>query len=378
MKNWFAIIMVFSGTVLFAQSANNRIAIVDMDFILKKVPEYQEANKELQKRAAEWDAEIQKRKAEIKKLKDQLSVERPLLTSQLVEEKEEEIKLMEAELLSYQQSKFGMDGDYFVQKINLAKPIQDKVFTLVNEYAEKKRYSMVLDKSDETKGMLYAKKGTDISDQIIRELEKTYRRSKLSKKEIAALDAQEKAQELKDRQRTKREELEERQRMIEQENGLVSGNQKEMDPRQAEAQKRIEEAKRKKEELRQQRLKQIEERKAEMAKKREEIRLKREQLLKEAEERKQKAREDRLKRIEEAKKAAGENSAGNSTENKINELKQQQEAAKKAAEDKRKEQQEQKLKEIEDKKKEIQAAAEQRKQKEEERKQQQQDTLNNK
>ncbi len=378
MKNWFATIMVFSGTMLFAQSATNRIAIVDMDFILKKVPEYQEANKELQKRAAEWDAEIQKRKTEIKKLKDQLSVERPLLTSQLVEEKEEEIALMEAELLTYQQSKFGMDGDYFVQKINLAKPIQDKVFTLVNEYAEKKRYSMVLDKSDETKGMLYAKKGTDISDQIIRELEKTYRRSKLSKKEIAELDAQEKAQELKDRQRTKREELEERQRMIEQENGLASGNQKEMDPRQAEAQKRIEEAKRKKEELRQQRLKQIEERKAEMAKKREEIRLKREQMLKEAEERKQKAREDRLKRIEEAKKAAGGNNTGNSTEDKINELKQQQEAAKKAAEDKRKEQQEQKLKEIEDKKKEIQAAAVERKQREEERKQQQQDTVNNK
>lgn len=367
MKNWFASILFLSGSMLFAQSGNNRIAIVDMNFILKKVPEYQEANKELQKRAAEWEMEIQKRKIEIKKQKDQLQVERPLLTSQLVEEKEEEIQLMESELLTYQQSKFGMDGDYFVQKINLAKPIQDKVFTLVNEYAEKKRYTMVLDKSDETKGMLYAKKGTDISDQIIRELEKTYRRTKLSKEEIAAIDAQEKQQEIKDRQRTKRDEMEERQRLVEEQGG-VAEKAKETDPRQAEMEKRLAEIERKKQEARALRIKQIEERKAQMAQRREEVRLQREKMIKEAEERKEKARQERLARIEQAKQGASSGAATTNTESQIQDIKNKQEAAKKEADEKRKQQQAEKAKLIEAKKKEIQEAAERRRLEEEKRK----------
>src|SRR5690606_38724377 len=139
MKGIFLFISILLAGNIYAQQ-REKIAVVDLEYILKKVPEYQEQNQELRKRAREWDIEIQKKKKEIKRQKDQLALERPLLTSQIIEEKEEEIALLEKELLDYQQQHFGLDGDYFIQKINLAKP--DRKSTRLNSSHVKISYAV--------------------------------------------------------------------------------------------------------------------------------------------------------------------------------------------------------------------------------------------
>ncbi len=374
MKKLFVSLFLISNSFLFAQTSN-KVAVVDMDYILKKSPEYVEANKELQKRAKEWELAVQKRKAEIKKLRDQLSVERPLLTQQLIDEKDEEIQLLEVELLNYQQSKFGVDGDYFAQKINLAKPIQDQIYTIVNDIAEKKRYTMVLDKNDTSNSMLYAKKNSDITDLILRELEKTRNRSKLSKKEIAQMEEQEKQLEIKERQRTKREELAERQRLLEEENeGLISGGSQasttpiysEADRRKKEAEERLEAIKAKQEEIKAAKLKQIEERKKEIERKQEEVKLAREKAQKEAEARKEKILADRQKKIENAKNGTADSST--SSQN-LTDAQKEIQRKKEEIQRKKKEELDKRRKEVEDRKKEIERLKEERRKEAEVRRQ---------
>src|SRR5690606_1056935 len=111
------------------------------------------------------------------------NVERPLLTQQLIDEKEEDIQIIEKELLEFQQEKFGKDGDYFRQKLNLAKPIQDQISTIVYDIAKRKRYSSVIDKaaSSET-ALLKFDEGDVISDEGLLRLEQMSKKSKLYKK----------------------------------------------------------------------------------------------------------------------------------------------------------------------------------------------------
>ena len=106
MKKLVSILLVGLCHIGFAQQ-KGRIAYIDSDFIMSKMPEYEEANRELKKRTAEWETVIERKKKEIKDLKDQLNVERPLLTQQLIDEKEEDIQIIEKELLEFQQEKFG-------------------------------------------------------------------------------------------------------------------------------------------------------------------------------------------------------------------------------------------------------------------------------
>ena len=124
---------------------------------------------------------------EIDKLKKNLEAEKPLLTKEMIEDAEEEIKFQEAELFDYQQNIFGPTGVLMNQKNNLIKPLQDQVFNVVKDIAEAKRYDFIFDKSADVI-MLFAAKRYDISDQVVRAMARITKKVKLSKKQLKELD----------------------------------------------------------------------------------------------------------------------------------------------------------------------------------------------
>ncbi len=192
MKRYLSSILLISITIiqLNAQSKGVKIGYIDMEYILQNVPDYSEAKSQLEQKAQIWKQEIEEKKIEIAKLKDELKTEKALLTKELIEEREEEIKFQESELLDFQQKKFGPNGDLITQKAVLIKPIQDQVFTAVQDIAEAKKYDFVFDKSSDLT-MLFSAKRYDISDQVIRVISRAERREQMSKKEIKAQEAKE-------------------------------------------------------------------------------------------------------------------------------------------------------------------------------------------
>jgi hypothetical protein len=66
------------------------------------------------------------------------------------------IKFLENELLDFQQKRFGSSDDFTAKSI-LVKPIQDQVFTAVQDIAEAKKYDFIFDKSSDLT-MLFAAK----------------------------------------------------------------------------------------------------------------------------------------------------------------------------------------------------------------------------
>lgn len=356
MKKIVSFLLLTMCTAGFAQKG--RIAYIDSDFIMSKMPEYEEANKELKKRTAEWEAVIERKKKEIKDLKENLNVERPLLTQQLIEEKEEDIQIIEKELLDYQHEKFGKDGDYFKQKLNLAKPLQDQISTIVEDIAKKKRYSSVIDKSASSEAaLLYINSSDEISDQVLRKLELTRNKNKLTKKEVEQLEIAERQNEIKDRQRSKRDELEERQRLLEEEKEQQQlanqNNANQNAPTETPAEKmrrekleQIEKIKAERERIKQQKLEDLEKRKNEILKKQEETKLARE-----------KAREEAMKKREEA--LNGELQQTNTTTSKpvserVQQLKKQQEERKKEVLAKKEKALKERKQQIEERKKKMQ------------------------
>jgi Skp family chaperone for outer membrane proteins len=192
MKRYLLSILLISITIIQvkAQSKGVKIGYIDMEYILQNVPDYSEAKSQLEQKAQIWKQEIEEKKIEIAKLKDELKTEKALLTKELIEEREEEIKFQEGELLDFQQKKFGPNGDLITQKAVLVKPIQDQVFTAVQDIAEAKKYDFVFDKSSDLT-MLFSAKRYDISDQVIRVISRAERREQMSKKEIKAQEAKE-------------------------------------------------------------------------------------------------------------------------------------------------------------------------------------------
>lgn len=198
-KHILAFIFITSFTyVINAQGGKGiRIGYIDMEYILQSVPDYAEANNQLDQKAQKWKQEIDVKNNEITKLKESLKIEKVLLTKELLDEREEAIRFLESEMSDLQQKHFGPKGDLIVQKAVLVKPIQDQVFNAVQDIAEKRKYDFILDKSSDLT-VLFAAKRFDVSDLVIRTITRSSKKDQRSKKEIKADDAKENQEDIED------------------------------------------------------------------------------------------------------------------------------------------------------------------------------------
>ncbi len=152
-------------TGAFAQ----KFAYVDTEYMLANIPEYKQAQGELDKTSVGWQKEIEAKYAEIDKLYKAYQAEQILLTEDMKKKRESEIVGKEKEAKDIQKQHFGVDGDLFKKRQELVKPIQDKIYKAVKELAEKQTYAIIFDKSSELT-MLFTNPKYDKSDEILEAL----------------------------------------------------------------------------------------------------------------------------------------------------------------------------------------------------------------
>ena len=176
-KSYFFILLFLTSTFIFAQRGI-KIGYIDTEYILENLPEYNQISKRLEEKAGDWKKEIEERSRKIDQKKESLKSERILLTSEMIEEIEEEILIEEEELSEYQQKRFGPRGDLIIQKQQLIQPIQDQIFNAIRELAKSRNYDFIFDKSADIV-MLYSNKRYDVSDQILRTISRANNRKKV-------------------------------------------------------------------------------------------------------------------------------------------------------------------------------------------------------
>lgn len=197
-----------------------RIGYIDMEYILESVPEYKEASVQLDGKVQRWKQDLEQKQKAIDQMKLNLSNERVLLTKELIEERDEEIKILEDEMFKYQQDRFGPEGDLMIQRRQLVQPIQDQVFNIVQEIAENKKYDFVFDKSADVV-MLFAAERNDLSDEVLRSIERAGRRTEAANKkeerEIERLETLSESEEgaISEREQAVQEKQQERELAIE-------------------------------------------------------------------------------------------------------------------------------------------------------------------
>ncbi|WP_136481567.1 OmpH family outer membrane protein [Cognatitamlana onchidii] len=177
----FLLTVVFMSCFSSHAQRGVRIGYIDTEYILENVPEYQEASAQLDARAQKWKNEIQAKLASVAQKRKDLSNEKALLTQELIDEREEDIDFEENEILDYQQKRFGPNGDLFIQKRSLMQPIQDQIFSAVQDIASGKKYDFIFDKSSDAV-MLFSAKQYDLSEQILRSIKRTSKRTQAQSK----------------------------------------------------------------------------------------------------------------------------------------------------------------------------------------------------
>ncbi|MGB1042318.1 MAG: OmpH family outer membrane protein [Tenacibaculum sp.] len=199
-KNILSIVLLLITSTIVAQKSQ-RMAYIDMEYILQNIPEYLEAQNSLDAKVLKWKAKLDKEARAIEVLKTDLINEKAILTKDLIEEREEDITIKQEALRRLESLYFGPKGDMYNLRKQLIKPVQDQVYNAVQTIASRKKYDFVFDKSSELV-MLYSNKKHDISDLVVKMINIDQRKQQ-KKDKIAAKKALLKNEGLTDAQKAK-------------------------------------------------------------------------------------------------------------------------------------------------------------------------------
>ena len=161
-----ALLIVCVGTV-YAQA---KIGYVDSQSIMQKLPEGQDAQKQLDALVAQWQGEITKMQNEWQQKYGEYDKKKLIMSDQTRAEAERELVALEKKVTDYRNQKFGPNGEMFTKQNELLKPVQDRVFKAIQDVAVEENYDYVLDKSGQIL-LLYANDKYDLTPQVLQKLQ---------------------------------------------------------------------------------------------------------------------------------------------------------------------------------------------------------------
>ena len=146
---------------------SQKYAIIDTRYILDKIPDYKEAQKQLDNIAMDWQKDIDAKQAELDKMYKDYEAEQVMLSDELKKKREDQLFNKEKDLRDLQRKRFGFEGDLFKKRQELVKPVQDRVYTAIQKLAVEKQYDFILDKSEGIT-VIFADPKLDKSDDVLR------------------------------------------------------------------------------------------------------------------------------------------------------------------------------------------------------------------
>ncbi|MEC7646402.1 MAG: OmpH family outer membrane protein [Bacteroidota bacterium] len=152
--------------LLFSTAQAQKFAYVDTDYILNKIPEFKQAQDKLDDFSTDWQKEIENKYAAVEEMYRAYQQEQVLLTDEMRIKREETIIKKENDAKKLQQKYFGPQGDLYLKRQELIKPIQDKIHNAIQQLAANNKYQAVFDSSSDLI-MLYKSNNLDKSDEVL-------------------------------------------------------------------------------------------------------------------------------------------------------------------------------------------------------------------
>ena len=152
-----------------AQIGGQKFAYVDSDYILNNIPEYGDAQEEINALSTQWQNEVKAIYDKVSEMYQKYQTEMVLLSEDQKRAREQEIVNKEQEAKNLQMQYFGAEGRLYQKRTELIQPIQEKIYTALTEIAQTKGYTFVFDVASGT-SILFASDRADVSDDVLDQL----------------------------------------------------------------------------------------------------------------------------------------------------------------------------------------------------------------
>ena len=146
-----------------------KIVYVDSEYIMENIPEYGDAQEELNSLSTKWQNEVKAIYDKVSEMYNKYQTEMLLLSEDQKRAREQAIIDKEQEAKNLQMQYFGSEGQLYQKRNELVQPIQEKVYTAMKEVAQTRNYAFIFDLASGT-SVLYANEKNDVSDEVLDQL----------------------------------------------------------------------------------------------------------------------------------------------------------------------------------------------------------------
>ena len=160
--------LIFTVALLLmgmAATAQNTI-VVNSEKIFKSIAAYNTAIAELDKLAEQYQQQVDTKFAEVEELYNKYQSQRAQLSAATRQNFEQVILQKEQEATEFQESLFGQEGTLMKKRVELIKPIQERVFKAIEAYAKQVGAEVVIDSSNNPT-LLYNTASVERTQQLI-------------------------------------------------------------------------------------------------------------------------------------------------------------------------------------------------------------------
>lgn len=169
MKKLFCILLAVTLSCGMGFAKDLSVAYIDMTYILKNLPQYEQANEQLTMLSKRWQKEIEAAQQEARVMATNYQTEQIFLSEAMRTQREQEIVKKEQEVLELKRKYFGQEGELYKKREALIKPIQDEIYNAIQDLANEKRIDVVKDRSADP-SLIYMSSKLDVSDQVLQKL----------------------------------------------------------------------------------------------------------------------------------------------------------------------------------------------------------------
>jgi len=164
----FLLILTFIISIsinsIYAQNKENfKVAVVEVETILKELPEAIEADKKIKEIGQKWQDSLLQMRNDLQNKFEQYQKQKSMMTQDQQQKEEQSLQAQQMQLLQYQDEKFGQQGEINSLREKLLAPIREKVKSAIESVAKKEKFQLVLDKLM----ALYAESAIDITYIVI-------------------------------------------------------------------------------------------------------------------------------------------------------------------------------------------------------------------
>lgn len=148
-----------------AQSAGVSIAVVDVETIVKELPEAVEADKKLKEIGTKWQDTLIAMRKELEDKFQTYQKQKTMMPIDQQQKEEENLQMINMRMMQYQEEKFGNQGELNFLREKYLEPIRTKVRTAIEAVAKDEKFNMVLDKGSAT--ILFVEAKHDITFRVL-------------------------------------------------------------------------------------------------------------------------------------------------------------------------------------------------------------------